>query len=219
MVLLLFSYAILPKKLYKPKRFRYNSKLHKQFSLTALSALETYAGYILHLRQKFDQIIILGCHTFGSQNPSDSELMANYLNKQGVSKNIITVCDRGINTVYQVEQAKEILNNKNYPVCAVTLECHKKRTELLLQAYGMFPKMFSVEELFLKNRKRKNPAELSTLLKRFIGSKIEKYLKKETLLLILLQFVDRKGLLQKVLTKIRGIRYFDVDISPRIALI
>lgn len=210
--LLLFSYAILPKKLYKPKRFRFNSNLHSQFSLTALSALETYAGYILHSKQKFDQIIILGCHTFGLQNPSDSELMASYLNKLGVIKKIITVCDRGINTVYQVEQAKEVLDDKKELICAVTLEYHKKRTELLLQAYGISPKMFSVEELFLSSRDEKTPTELTALLKRFIGSKIEKSLKREALLLILLQLIDRKGCLQKILTKIRGIRYFDIDI-------
>lgn len=159
---------------------------------------------------------MLGCHTFGSNNPADSELMSSYIQKLGISTKII-ICTEGINTSYQVEQARSVLGDTISKTCAITLECHKKRTEKLLKAYGIYPDMFSVEELLLGNNSKNIPSELMNFLNQFIGSKTEKALKKEARLLLLLQIFDPKGYLQRIFTKIRGIRYFDVDIPSRIA--
>ncbi|QQG43052.1 MAG: YdcF family protein [Candidatus Daviesbacteria bacterium] len=212
-VILLFSYAILPKKLYKLKQFRYNSHLHPLFSLTGLSALETYAGYLLAEQILARKIIILGCRTFGKETPADSELMAIYLNKLGMSKNKITVCKNGINTVYQIEEAQKILKGHANNVYAVTLECHQERTRRLLEAYGIKSTVFSIEEIF-KHSKRSIPKDLFKLLHSFKTGRVEKLLIKESRLLLWLQFIDSKGWLQKLATNLRGIRYFDVDILP-----
>lgn len=215
-IVLLFSYAILPKKLYKPKIFRYNRDLHSQFSLTGLSALETYAGYLLAKQLSARKIVILGCRTFGKGTPADSELMATYLNKLGMPENKITICKDGVNTVYQIEEAQKVLKDQTDNIYAITLECHQERTRRLLESYGIEARVFSVEEIFMDCKRDGVPEDLFKLFHLFKTSKAEQILIKESRILLLLQFIDSKGWLQKMATKLRGIRYFDIDIPSKL---
>ena len=144
---LLFSYAILPKELYKPKEFEHNNSLHLDFSLTAISAFETYAGFLLYQKEKIERVIIMGCKTFGEDTPADSELMANYLNRLGVPKDKIVIDEQGFNFASQVERARNLVTGKAQ-LFTITLEAHSKRVELLLKTYGFNPKMVTIEDTF-----------------------------------------------------------------------
>lgn len=210
---LLFSYAILPKELYKPKEFEHNNSLHPDFSLTAVSAFEAYAGYLLYQKEKFSRVIILGCKTFGEDTPSDSELMSQYLRKLGVPNSKIAIDERGFNFASQVERAKHLISDDT-ELFAITLESHSKRAELLLRAHGLNPRMEIVEDVFQNNPV---PQDLYKYFKSFMESAVRPELEAETKILLLLQLVDPKGKLQKLITKLRGIRYFDVDIPPTLA--
>ena len=219
--LLLFSYALLPKSIYKPKAVKYNSYLDKEYSLTGLSLLETYAGYLIYKQQKIGKIIILGCHTFGKNTPSDSELMGKYLVKLGVPKGKIIIQSNGTNTAYQVEQAKSILTRFNIsrqpPILALTLKCHTERTNQFLKAYKIIAQMLSVEKTILGYKLDKIDPKILVLLDKFVGSKIESKLYHEAKVLLFMQRFDPKGYLQKIITDFRGVHYFDVDILPTIA--
>lgn len=210
---LLFSYAILPKELYRPKEFKHNDSLHPDFSLTAVSAFEAYAAYLLYQKEKFSRVIIMGCKTFGENTPSDSELMAQYLHKLGVPNNKIDIDERGFNFASQVERAKRLISDDT-EIFAITLAAHSKRAKLLLKAHGLNPRMGIVEDVFQNNP---IPQDLYKYFEVFMESAVRPKLEAETKILLLLQLVDPKGQLQKLITKLRGIRYFDVDIPPTLA--
>jgi len=210
---LLFSYAVLPKGKYIPKDFEHNDLLHPDFSLTAISAFEAYVGYLLYQREKVDRIIIMGCKTFGEGTPADSELIADYLNRLGVPENKITIDKYGFNFACQVERAKGSISNEAN-LFAVTLECHSARVERLLKAYGINPKMITIEEVF---KSQPIPQDLLEYFETFIKGEVKPRLETESKILLLLQLIDPKGHLQLLITKLRGIRYFDVDIQPTLA--
>lgn len=221
--LLLFSYAILPKDRHPVKEFPHNNDLHPKFSLTALSGLECYSGYMLSNMRPIDNIIILGCKTFGDGNPADSELMAEYMQQLGTPKDRITTTQDGPNTVYQVRQAQEMISSDSN-VTALTLDVHKSRTEQLLRAYGISPKAISIEEVFrLYNMHGKHLIDaptskyMQTALEEYNGSQTKQRLAKEAKILETLQQVDPRGYSQMVLTTLLGVRYFDTDIPPTLA--
>jgi len=122
----------IPKELHKPKEFDYNNSLHPDFSLTVVSALEAYAGYLLYQSEQIGKIVIMGCKTFGENTPADSELMARYLNKLGVPNDKIVIDKHGFNFASQVKRARNLITDKAQ-LYAITLECHSKRAELLLK--------------------------------------------------------------------------------------
>lgn len=210
---LLFSYAILPKQLYKPKEFKHNDSLHPDFSLTAVSAFETYAGYLIARQEQVERVVIMGCRTFGEDTPADSELMARYLHKLGMSNDKIVIDEYGFNFASQVERAKHLISDDT-ELFAVTLESHSRRAELLLKAYGLNPRMVTVENIF---QKETIPQDLRKYFEVFTGGEIKPKLEAESRILLLLQSIDPRGYLQLLITKLRGIRYFDVDIPPTLA--
>jgi len=210
---LLFSYAVLPKILYKLKEFEHNNSLHPDFSLTAVSALETYASYLLYQKEKFNQLVIMGCKTFGEDTPADSKLMAKYIHKLGVPNDKIVIDELGFNFASQVERAKHLIPDDT-ELFAITLASHSKRAELLLRVHGLNPKMRAVEDVFQNNT---IPQDLYRYFEAFMESAVRPKLEAESKILLLLQLVDPKGRLQKLITKSRGVRYFDVDIPPTLA--
>lgn len=210
---LLFSYAVLPKQLYEPKKFEHNDSLHPDFSLTAVSAFEAYAGYLLYKEEGFRRIIIMGCKTFGENTPSDSELMAKYIHKLGVPNDKIVTDGHGFNFASQVERAKRLIT-EDTQLFAITLACHSIRAEGLLKAHGLNPRIITIEDMFQNNS---IPKDLHKYFDFFMSGEIRSKLEAETKILLLLQLVDPKGKLQKLITKLRGIRYFDVDIPPTLA--
>lgn len=216
--LLLFSYALLPKSKYSVKKVEFNNELDKEFSLTGLSLIETYSGSIVYNEGSVDKVLVLGCHTFGEKNPSDSELMARYLEKLGVPNKDIIVNSEGNNTAYQVNEAKNILSDlgNKIEVVGIALACHTQRTGKLLSAYGINGQMISVEEI-LERDSSSISKEILELLSKFKGSKTESKLMSEANILELMQILDPKGQLQKLITKIRGVRYFDIDIPSTLA--
>lgn len=210
---LLFSYAILPKKLYKTKEFEHNESLHPDFSLTAVSAFEVYTSYLLHQREKFDKIVIMGCNTFGEDTPADSELMARYLNKLGVPQDKIIIDEQGFNFASQVKRTKKLITDVAQ-LTAITLECHSQRVELLLRAHGFNPQMVTIESVF---QTQPIPHDLQKYFDTFREGAVKAKLESESRALLFLQAVDPKGYLQLLITRLRGIRYFDVDIPPTLA--
>ena len=209
----LFSYAILPKRVYPPKTFEHNNRLHPDFSLTAVSAFAAYAAHLLHQREQFDRILVMGCKTFGEETPADSEIMAGYLRELGVASDRIIVDQLGINFAGQVERAASLLTDRAR-LSAITLACHSTRAGSLFRAYGFTPSMVTIEEVF---RSQPVPRDLYAYFEMFTGSAVLRELETETRILLLLQRVDPKGRLQKLITRVRGIRYFDVDIPPTLA--
>lgn len=216
--LLLFSYALLPKSRYPSKEIEFNESLDADYSLTGLSILETYSGNLIYKKGDIDKVLVLGCHTFGKSAPADSELMARYLEKLGVPGKNIILDTNGTNTAYQVSKAKDIVSNFGGEVktLGVALACHTNRTSKLLSAYGVDAQMISVEEVLGRNDSQV-PDEISDLLSIYKGSQTENKLIFEAKILELMQIVDPKGELQKIVTNLRGIRYFDVDIPSTIA--
>lgn len=210
---LLFSYAILPKELYKPKEFEHNDSLHPDFSLTAVSAFEVYTSYLLHQREKFDKIVIMGCKTFGEDTPADSELMARYLNKLGVPQDKIAIDEQGFNFASQVKRAKKLIVD-TAQLTAITLECHSQRAELLLRAHGFKSEIVTIEGVF---KNQPIPQDLQKYFDIFMEGTVKAKLESESRTLLFLQSVDPKGYLQLLITKLRGIRYFDIDIPPTLA--
>lgn len=210
---ILFSYAILPKQLYRPKEFEHNDSLHLDFSLTAVSAFEAYAGYLLYQKEKISRVVIMGCKTFGEETPADSDLMAIYLRKLGVPKNRITIDEHGFNFASQVERARGLIAD-DAQLFAITLACHSVRVEKLLKAYGFNPIMVTIEEIF---ENQSIPQDLSEYFEIFVNGEVKPKLETESRILLLLQSIDPKGYLQLFITRLRGIRYFDVDIPPTLA--
>ena len=207
---ILFSYAILPKELYKTKDFEHNDLLHSYFSLTAASAFEAYSSYLLYKSEKIDRIIIMGCKTFGEETLADSELMANYLDKLGVPKSKITIDKYGFNFVSQIKRVGDLIGD-NAQLLAVTLDCHSQRAKRLLRAYGLNPKMVTIEEVF---ESQIIPQDLLKHFEIYLNGEVKPKLEAESKILLLLQSIDPRGYLQLFITKLRGIRYFNVDITP-----
>lgn len=210
---LLFSYAILPKELYKPKEFEYNNSLHPDFSLTAVSAFEAYTGYLLYQKEKVDHIIIMGCKTFRDDTPADSDLMAKYLVKLGVPENKISIDEYGFNFASQVKRVKNLIGGDTQ-LFAITLACHSQRAEKMLKAHGLNPKMITIETFF---EGQTIPQDLHKYIEIYMNGEVKPKLETESRILLLLQSIDPKGYLQLLIRKLRGIRYFDVDIPPTLA--
>ena len=203
----------MPKKLYEPKEFEHNNLLHPNFSLTAASAFEAYAGYSLYQRKKVEKMVIMGCKTFGEDTPADSELMAKYLNKLGIPNDKIVIDEHGFNFASQVERARYLVT-ENTRVYAITLECHSQRVKLLLRAQGFNPEMITIESIF---QNQPLPQDLLRYFEIYRNGAVKPKLEAESRILLLLQSIDPKGYLQLLITKLRGIRYFDVDIPPTLA--
>jgi len=61
------------------------------------------------------------------------------------------------------------------------------------------------------------PKDLRKYFEIYVSSAVKSKLEAESRILLLLQLIDPKGYLQLLITKLRGIRYFDVDIPPTLA--
>jgi len=74
--------------------------------------------------------------------------------------------------------------------------------------------MITIESVFQNHPVSK---DLRKYFEIYMNGAVKPKLEAESEILLLLQSIDPKGYLQLLITKLRGIRYFDIDIPPTLA--
>jgi len=155
-----------------------------------------------------DKIIFSGGKTGGKEWPSEAESMAEYLKKKfpEIPEEAIIMEKESFDTPENAEKVKRIL--ETYGINKIALETsgfHLKRSVKLFEDQGLNVTGFPAEELLEKRisgvrAQKASSANYEKFVKKFLGSKRQKWENIKEAILRNLLIIDAKGKIPRILT-------------------